>query len=133
MDGLYQRWASYDIVGTIQYHVAKSPIQWEGKHVKGHQDDTTNKLNLDEWALGKIVVDAKAGEELLKFRTPETKTMLEGESWRLALNGIPIAGNIERRIKLTLGEPLIREVAAIVRNHGRAKESDRLGDICKNA
>ena len=55
------------------------------------------------------MVDAKAGEELMKFRTPETKTMLEGESWRLATNGIPTAGNMERTIKETLGELIMQE------------------------
>ena len=62
------RWASHDLVGMIRYHKTRSPISWEGKHVKGHQDDTTDPKDLDEWVLGNIAVDKEAGQEMDRFR-----------------------------------------------------------------
>ena len=94
------RWVSYNIVGMIRYHLEKSPIIWEGRHVKGHQDDKVNKEDLDEWTLGNIEVDIEAREELGKFKTTDATRMTEGASWRLAMNDMPIAGNIKRTVML---------------------------------
>jgi len=97
------RWASYDLVGMIRYHKAKSPISWAGKHVKGHQDDNADLQDLDEWALGNIAVDKEADMEMNRFREAEPGPMMEGESWRLRMDDTPIAGNIERTLKHRLG------------------------------
>jgi len=87
----------------IRYYKAQSPISWEGKHVKGHQDNTIDTKDLDEWTLGNIAVDKEAGKEMARFREVEPGTMMEGESWRLYMDKIPIAGIIERTVNLMLG------------------------------
>ena len=67
----------------ITHQLAKSPIEWEGKFVKGHQDDKYTAQILDEWAIGNVLADQNTKQELQSHRRVEESAMMEGESWRL--------------------------------------------------
>lgn len=56
--------SSGNILFIICHLIEESPLKWEGKWVKGHQDD--GDQSLDAWAIDNIEVDRVAGEFWLK-------------------------------------------------------------------
>jgi hypothetical protein len=105
--------ASSDVLMAIRYQMKESPLQWESKWVKGHQDDGDDVL--DEWAIENIEVDNMAGqywtkmvkeltpvdmpfwermEDQRRFLRPESTTM-PGETWQLRLGGDKVVGRID--------------------------------------
>ena len=61
----------------------ESPIRWEGKHVKGHQDDDTLYEELPILAQANVDVDELAKEELRRQREINDQIRIEGQTWRL--------------------------------------------------
>ena len=91
--------ASFDIIKTIRYHVDKSPVTWEGRHVKGHQDDDEGAI-LDEWAVANIRMDGKA-EKYWKLRYGQgsrarpAPPRMQGEGWRVSIDGRPVVSGMD--------------------------------------
>ena len=90
------RWASYDLICMIKYHLKQSSIQWVKKHVKGHQDDHQNFKDLDEWSQSNILADQLAKAELRLGNIVKTDCILAGQKWTLRCNGKKITGDVER-------------------------------------
>jgi hypothetical protein len=60
-------WICFDLVGMIRYHnIRSSPIQWESKHIKGHQDDEKIFNDLTDESQANVIADKKAKEEQKK-------------------------------------------------------------------
>ena len=97
------RWASYDLVSLIRFHVQISPIQWKGVHVKGHQDDDVPYEDLDNVSQGNIDADNLAEEERLLGRNIDNRR-IPGQPWKLMCDGKEVSGNYERRIRTYLYE-----------------------------
>ena len=51
---------SFDILRVIHHNIKTSPIKWERKHVKGHQDRETKLHDLDPWAQANVEADRLA-------------------------------------------------------------------------
>jgi hypothetical protein len=86
--------SDYDILSAIHTLIKASPIQWEHKHVKGHQDDTDTEL--DRWAQLNIEMDgtAKAIWALHQDEQPP-ELEIEGEYWPLYIVGFKVTGNLD--------------------------------------
>ena len=54
------RWNSYDLLYHIQKEICQSPIDWELKWVRGHQDRKKKKKDLDIWAQTNIEAEKDA-------------------------------------------------------------------------
>eukprot|EP00957_Ditylum_brightwellii_P084819 6449610-Ditylum_brightwellii.AAC.1 len=50
----------YDLISVIDAKIQKSPLQWTGRHGKGHQDDQIGPL--DRWASLNVECDNLAKE-----------------------------------------------------------------------
>lgn len=50
----------FDLIYSIRQAIKHSPLQWQFKHVKGHQDDHIAWENLDRWAQLNVMADASA-------------------------------------------------------------------------
>ena len=84
---------SRDIVAAIRHMVQNSPVQWQPKHVKGHQD-SDRKATLDEWAIGNIQVDKDANITRESMAEAPPETHLPGELWSLEIHGRKVVSNI---------------------------------------
>jgi len=98
------RWASYDLICMIKYHIKQSPIQWVKKHVKGHQDDHKNFQELDEFSQANVLADQLAKAELRLGNIVEIDNTLAGQNWQLHCNGKMISGDIDRLLRNNLHE-----------------------------
>ena len=54
------RWNSYDLLYHIQKAICDSPVEWEFRWVRGHQDRKKQKKKLNIWALTNIEADKDA-------------------------------------------------------------------------
>ena len=102
------RWASYDLVCLIRYHLAKSQIQWKGQHIKGHQDSGTAYEDLDIIAQGNVDADHYAAIEMDLHRVVDDRTII-GAPWALEHEGKRVAGDIEKRIRHLIHEKHMQE------------------------
>jgi len=103
------RWASYDLICMIKYHLKQSPIQWAKKHVKGHQDDHKKFKDLDEWSQANVLADQVAKAELRLGNTVYTDCILAGQNWTLRCNRKLITGDVERLLRNNLHEDPMRK------------------------
>lgn len=90
--------SNYDILSAIHTLLQASPIQWEHKHIKGHQEDDGNMV-LDRWALLNIEMDGTA-KAVWAFHQDEqpSNIEIEGEYWPLYIAGTKITGNLDEEI-----------------------------------
>lgn len=100
------RWKCFDLLTLIRYQIEISPIRWEGKHVKGHQDDETPYDELPILAQANVDVDELAKEELRRQREINDQTRVEGQTWRLydEKKNKWISGDIEKEIRRVVYE-----------------------------
>jgi hypothetical protein len=50
----------FDLIMAIRSIVSETTLEWTWKHVKGHQDDTRETSELDQWSKWNIQMDAEA-------------------------------------------------------------------------
>ena len=129
------RWASYDLICMIKYHLKHSPIQWVKKHVKGHQDDHKKFKDLDEWSQANVLADQLAKAELRLGNTVDTDCILAGQTWTLRCNGKLITGDVERLLRNNLHEDPMRRrwcmQFGIPNNEVSAVDWDTFKRVCK--
>ena len=104
------RWASYDIVSLIRLHLKKSPIKWEGAHIKGHQDKDMDYDDLDYIAQGNVDADHYANEEMEEEYNESERCNIEGIPWHLTYQSKTIAGDVEKRLRIVIHEENMRKV-----------------------
>ena len=102
------RWASYDLVCLIRYHLSQSPIKWKAQHIRGHQDKNTAYEELDIIAQGNVDADRYAAIEM-EVNRPVDQRVIIGAPWELKQNGKRIVGDIEKRIRNTIHEREMQE------------------------
>jgi hypothetical protein len=96
----------FDLIAAIREWKAKSPIDWETRHVEGHQDK--NPLNvLDRWATLNCEMDARAKNRLQQLQhqlqlgtAPATQQSIEGAPWPLLIEGKTVRRNFLSTITL---------------------------------
>ena len=73
----------YDLISAIDAKIQKSPLQWTGRHVKGHQDDQIGPL--DRWASLNVECDNLAKERRAadENNNGAIQHEIDGELWRL--------------------------------------------------
>ena len=105
--------ASSDVLMAIRYQLKMSPLCWESKWVRGHQDDDSEEI-LDEWAIENIAVDHIAGnywKKMVREIIPtdqrywdrmDNRTLLRprstkmpGETWQVRINGEKLVGRLD--------------------------------------
>ena len=99
------RWASYDLLRQIRDQLQRSPIKWNFKHVKGHQDRTVEFASLSYEAQGNVLADCIASRELTIADTSGQQE--HKRSWELRVNGNEICGNINQRISYEIHKPIM--------------------------
>ena len=92
-------WVCFDLVSMIRYHLRDSNIQWVGKHIKGHQDDSKHFEQLSEESQANVIADKEAKSELRKNKTPTQSNNNEGQPWTVQCQGELITGNVETRLR----------------------------------
>ena len=88
--------ASRDIIQAIHYQLRTSPLQWQTKHVRGHQDDV--KTVLTDWEEANVDVDQQANCARTAMSSIPPQTRLRGETWRVILKKQVINSKLERRL-----------------------------------
>ena len=99
----------FDLAHSIRSLMQQTPVQWNFHHVKGHQD-TTNSANLDLWAKLNIKCDYEAGicRQLAHWKKIDpTFLPLFNPIWRIVINGVPVIGNLRKKILFTVHCPNI--------------------------
>ncbi len=86
----------YDLVGAILHLRKTSKVAWLHRHVKGHQDDTSD--DLDIWAQRNVQMDLKAKQHLPVARSSPRHYDIVGEPWQLWTKGTKITKNIQLAI-----------------------------------
>ena len=88
--------ASRDIIQAIHFQLKQSPLEWETKHVRGHQDDV--KSTLTDWEEANVDVDEQANLARTAMDSIPAQTKLSGETWRVLLRTQVINSNLEQRL-----------------------------------
>ena len=92
--------SSRDILQGIHYQRKISPIEWEGHHVKGHQDEDKDIMELDDWAKANVRCDQQAKAALQADTPAPQHSILAGEKWRLIINEQVVTGNYDQSLLL---------------------------------
>ena len=99
-------WTHFDLVSMIRYHLRRSPIRWTYRHIKGHQDRTTNFQHLTEAAQANIIADSETKRQLSKEDIPIHSKLRVGEPWTLTCHGEDIRGQVEAQLRLIISRKL---------------------------
>ena len=94
----------FDLIAAIWSTNARTPLKWESKHVKGHQDDCRTAL-LDRWAHLNIRMDTQAKAHSRDTIGDSTRTLqqkISGEPWALWIG--------DRKVVRKLREEVIHHV-----------------------
>lgn len=75
----------FDLVGAILHLRRTSQVTWAHRHVKGHQDNVSEVL--DVWAQQNMQMDKKAKQHLSVVTTSPRHYSIEGEPWQLWVKG----------------------------------------------
>lgn len=86
----------YDIVGAIYYLRRYSTVTWTYRHVKGHQDDLSDDLDL--WIQRNVLMDSHAKGHLGRARQSPRHFNIEGEPWQLWVKGAKVTADITSAI-----------------------------------
>ena len=97
-------WVCFDLVSMIRYHLRSSNIQWEGKHIKGHQDDRKKFEHLSIESQANVIADKCAKEELRRRSIALECNQKKGQPWKAVCRGQVITGNAEDRLRYTMQE-----------------------------
>ena len=94
--------ACFDLIRVIHHAISNSTIDWEPKHVRGHQD-RQGKKQLDNWAKANIFADEEAGDYWeIQYgdgtRQRPNPGSMPGEGWRIRLKGRPVTNKMEKAI-----------------------------------
>ena len=89
--------SSRDILQAIHHQRKLSTIEWQTKHVKGHQDDTNQEL--DDWEKANIEMDTNAKAEREQITEPIQHSFLPGEKWRLILGKTIVTGKYNKALE----------------------------------
>ena len=96
------RWNSYDLLYHIQKAIRDSPIEWEFRWVRGHQDRKKQKKKLGIWALTNIEADKDAKRHwryINRYGVPDIEYSKEDCAlWRVCIDGKIITKKIPTRI-----------------------------------
>ena len=96
------RWNSYDLLYHIQKEIRQSPIDWEFKWVRGHQDRKKKKKDLDIWAQTNIEADKDAKRYWQYVNRHGVPTIEYSKDdcglWKVCIDGKVITKNIPKRI-----------------------------------
>ena len=101
-------WKSFDIVSMIRHQLRISSIQWNHRHVKGHQDDQDKFLDLDAASQANVIADENAKEEWKKNYSP-SKNRTAGQPWTITCQGTVLTGNVENRLRHELYETPLKK------------------------
>ena len=106
------RWACYDLLCMIRFHLANSTLKWRHRHIKGHQDDNRKYDDLDIISQANVDVDILAKEELNRDREVSDEQVLLGQCWRIknVTNGEYIQGNIESALRRLIYEDIMKDI-----------------------
>jgi hypothetical protein len=92
--------AHFDLIVATRTMLSRSPIRWQFRHVKGHQDELAGGGELDPWALLNIRMDLLAKTYWAETHAQHLPTQwcISGEPWPLWLAGRKVC----QRIKATI-------------------------------
>lgn len=108
--------AGFNLVRTIRHLIKESPLEWQGKHVKGHQDrkhkNPTNR-ELDKWALTNIEADKQAKAFMARTQRkpllPHTSAPPPGAGWCLMDGRQAVEKDIDDVLHRWLSKPDLQE------------------------
>jgi len=82
----------YDLLGAIFSLRRNMRLSLSFKHVKGHQDETQEELDI--WAKRNIAMDTKAKQYLIVAASTPRHFDIKGEPWQLWVGGKKITANL---------------------------------------
>jgi hypothetical protein len=90
---------AYDLRSAIRKTLAKSPITWKWRHVKGHQDDDGIE-DLDRWATLNIEMDNLAKVYWNNMcEEPAVSLPAHDEYWPVRIQGEKISSRLDERLR----------------------------------
>jgi len=89
----------FDLVGAIYSLRRESTVTWSHRHVKGHQDELSD--DLDIWATRNVLMDKRAKEHFQVAQKSERHFTIEGEPWQLWVDGSKVTVGIIPKIYST--------------------------------
>ena len=96
--------AHFDLVSAIRCKLRRSPLQWVGRWIKGHQDDAPGQ-HLDWWARQNIAMDAMAKEHWAfthGTRAQPRLERIEDEVWPLFCHGRKVVSTLTKTLDRAL-------------------------------
>jgi hypothetical protein len=86
----------YDIIGAIYSLRIQSKVTWTLHHMKGHQDDISDELDL--WAQRNVLMDQQAKGHLRFAMQSPRHFDIDGEPWQLWVKGTKLIRDISSAI-----------------------------------
>jgi hypothetical protein len=86
----------FDLVGAILHLRKTSQVTWTHRHIKGHQDNFSEVL--DVWAQRNVQMDKKVKQHLTVATTSSRHYSIEGEPWQLWVKGKKLTQGIQPAI-----------------------------------
>jgi hypothetical protein len=106
------RASDFDLITAIRTKIAKSPITFIPKWIKGHQDSMPGGRHrrLDNWALLNVRMDTMAKQRMSReLRQPRPrKFTISDEPWKLWLKGQKVSKNLPALLHAHVSEPAIK-------------------------
>lgn len=102
--------SDYDLLSAIKTKLRASPVQWDHRHVKGHQDDDGTKI-LDRWEMLNTEMDGIAKTIwALQYDEPlDRNSKVDGEYWPLFIHGRKVTGRLNTAIYDSIhGEAILK-------------------------
>jgi len=116
----------FDMASCLHQLLLRAPIQWNFRHVKGHQDDIKNKVDIDVWGELNILADAYAKMALWKLINNYDGHVLNIDQIKNAIPAIRvdysgketyIVSNLRKRLKNHIAQ---ERILNYWKTHGKA-------------
>jgi RNase H. len=108
------RWSCFDLVWRIRQELIASPIHWKSHHVKGHQDERSDFVQLSSIAQGNVLADHYATQAYNKRNNAQLDFVRP--PWTIMVHDKTVSGNFAQTLKTEIYKPLmINKWASIFR------------------
>jgi hypothetical protein len=89
----------FDLIMAIRQIISQSCWRWEWIHVKGHQDETKEFADLDNWSQWNVQMDAAAKDKWYASKKQYIDPIIQGEPWRTEVQGKKITSNFREKLR----------------------------------
>jgi hypothetical protein len=90
--------SNHDLLQAIHHELTSSSADWEGMHIKGHQDTDTPFDKLDRSSQLNVLVDKMAKSFLIETQSLPTHSTVWSRAWYITVHTIPLVTQINQTL-----------------------------------